>query len=725
MTHPEFEAEASFIKAAYARLEDSKNQAKAMMDEVMDIGRGGTYQARTERDVIVRSALQRMEQLEIGDQALCFGRVDFNADSDQFAGLSFHLGRVAVTAYDSEPMIVDWRAPVAEPFYRATGKDPMGLRLRRHFDCEGPRLLGIEDEVLSGTGLSADGDEDLVAPSVSGAGALFAAIRKPRTAWMRDIVSTIQSEQDRIIRHPLPGLLVVQGGPGTGKTAVALHRAAYLLYTHKWRFETQGILVVGPNVSFLRYIERVLPSLGETGVELATIETVAGFGAAKRLDSLEVSAIKGDIRMVRFIAGAVRTRQRPLKRSVEIPFGSKYLILTPEVTRQAFNLARRRGGTHNSRRRLVEQFLAKSLVVSYLDDGPFVRNRTEQDNVFAISAGSETFETDNTTGANDVELMAEVTASLRRSVHFQRAVERVWPRLSPLQLLGDLYSHKPLFELAARGVLSEFETELLFEYVSTYRNDEVPRWSREDLALLDEARLLLGPVDKSEDDPPSYAHMVIDEAQDLSDMQARMLGRRCQSGSMTVLGDVAQAIGPFANRGWEQIVENLNGGKPFKKVELTVNYRTPSEAMKVASSVLVRYAPQLPPPSSLRSSGYPVELVSTEPEKLEAVVAARVKEELRLIEPGTVGVVLPAWLRGPVSLALTDLMAERGRVAVHDPESVKGLEFDSVIVVEPDRLLPDSDRAIRALFVALTRTTSRLTIVSTADLPSWLILEDS
>ncbi len=341
----ELEAEQEFVDLAYARLDAMRGDANSMLEAVLDLGRGGTFQSRTERDVIVRTSLARLEQLDIGDQALTFGRIDRlaagpedptaptgNGDHDGSDTETFHIGRLAIHGADHEPLVVDWRAPVAEPFYRATGRDPQGLVLRRHLALQGRRVVGIEDERFgllgdgtvpddevqaTATGVDADITGELVVGDlpIGGPAALLAALDRARTGHMTDIVSTIQREQDEIIRAPLGGVLVVQGGPGTGKTAVALHRAAYLLYTHRFPLERQGVLVVGPNPLFLRYIEQVLPSLGETGVSLST---VAGLVPEIRVRGgtgpADVARLKGDARMATVVARAVRTPPAPAHR---------------------------------------------------------------------------------------------------------------------------------------------------------------------------------------------------------------------------------------------------------------------------------------------------------------------------------------------------------------------------------------------------------------------------
>src|SRR5688572_3361770 len=345
----DIQSEQAHIDRAYARLDAMRAAAAARRDEVIANRHGGTHQAREERDVIVRSALARIEQLRLGDEALSFGRIDRTTSE------RFYIGRLAVSDVDQEPLIIDWRAPVAEPFYRATGRHPMGLSRRRHFITDGRRLVGLEDELL-------DLDHMPEESTLAGEGALLAALERSRSGTMRDIVGTIQAEQDDIIRAPMPGVLVVQGGPGTGKTAVALHRAAYLLYTYRFPLERQGVLVVGPNPLFLRYIEHVLPSLGETGVTLSTVAGLyAGNIRPRAADSTLAARVKGDVRMAKVLARAVGDRQRPLRTTVEIPYGAHRLRLTPELTRDVVQAAKRRPGTHNGRRPQVEQMLAQRL----------------------------------------------------------------------------------------------------------------------------------------------------------------------------------------------------------------------------------------------------------------------------------------------------------------------------------------------------------------------------
>ena len=384
--HPDLRAEQEYLNRAYDGLEFMRGEARQMLQGVLDLGKGGTFQSRTERDIVVRTSLARLEQLDIGDQALYFGRIDRLPEpgNEALLGESFHIGRLAVSGPDHEPLVVDWRAPVAEPFYRATGLDPQGLARRRHLAVRGRAVLGLEDEYFvdpdgkasaptptpdgaaASNGARAGGERLLTDGLVlGGPGALLSALGQARTGHMGDIIGTIQREQDEIIRSPLAGVLVVQGGPGTGKTAVALHRAAYLLYTHRFPLERQGVLVVGPNPLFLRYIEQVLPSLGETGVSLSTVAGLVPEVRVRSLDDPMVAKLKGDVRMVRVLARAVQTRERPLRHDVEVPFGATVLRFAPRATEEIVAAARRRPGTHNARRRFVETQVLRALAEDY------------------------------------------------------------------------------------------------------------------------------------------------------------------------------------------------------------------------------------------------------------------------------------------------------------------------------------------------------------------------
>ncbi|MDQ6838503.1 MAG: AAA family ATPase [Actinomycetota bacterium] len=695
---------------AYGRLGAMRAAAATRLADAFG-ERGGTFQSFTERDIRVRNSLSRLEQLQIGRESLIFGRIDHQPDEGGEAADAevFHIGRLAVSDVDQEPLVVDWRAPVAEPFYRATGAHPMGLLRRRHFLTEGQAVFDLEDELFD-----RDGDDSGVGLGLAGPQVLLAALERSRTGHMRDIVATVQREQDEIIRGALPGILVVQGGPGTGKTAVALHRAAYLLYTHRFPLETQGVLVVGPNPTFLRYIEQVLPSLGESGVQLSTVTALVGDVTVSGSDDTETERLKGDVRMARVVARAVRDRQRPLRRSLEIPYGRTNLRLSPDASAQIVAAARRRPGTHNARRRAVETLLWRHLAEQ-------LARRLERN-------------------AADLDTPAEPPAAdalgreIRHLPVVSEGLDRMWPVLTPAELLHDLFGAPPLIDLATRGQVEPSEAKRLHRSRSSHFSDAP--WTPADLALLDEARALLGPPRRrtSSDEPDirAFGHIVVDEAQDLSAMQLRMLARRSLSGSMTVVGDIAQATGAWAPDGWADVVRHLPTARAWRQVELTVNYRTPSEIMDLAGRVLAATEPDMRPPESVRASGELPRLVPVAPvgEDPVGVLAPAVIAQIAAADDaGTVGIIVPSPYGEGISEALRGAGVAHGRVGRHALESAvtvlalgdaKGLEFDTVIVVEPAALIRDEPQGLRSLYVALTRPTRRLVIVHGEALPEAL-----
>jgi DNA helicase IV len=696
--HPELDAEQAYIDHAYACLERSR-AAATRLTSMVEVGRGGTEQARFEREVIYDTVAQRLVHLDVGDAALCFGRIDREPEEPGDAVESFYIGRIGVSDDEQEPVIVDWRAPVAEPFYRATGRQPMGLVRRRHFATRGRRLLGVEDE-LFGAGLDGLdlplGTGDSV---IRGQGALFTALEEARTGRLTDIVATIQGEQDEIIRAPLPGVLVVQGGPGTGKTVVALHRAAYLLYTHRFPLEGQGVLVIGPNRLFLGYIEQVLPSLGEAGVELAVLADLVPDVSIRAYDRSTTARVKGDPRMVSFLRRALRDRERPLRRDLVVGYGLQHLCLTAERSERIVDEARRRYRRHNSARRFVE---------------------TE---FFAELARS---------GRGDLA-PSEVRERLRREPAVREALEWMWPLLSPAQFLHDLFGARGLLRHAAHGVLSDHEWESLHRE----RTDDpmVAAWTHEDAPLLDEARALLGPRSRrrrdgdDDDEVRTYGHIVVDEAQDLSPMQLRMLERRSLNGSMTVVGDIAQATGEWAHGSWDEILERLPARREPRRAELTLGYRLPAPIMALAARVLRHAAPDLRAPRSVREDGAEPIVRCAGPEGLAAAVAAATRIERAAVDPGQVAVVCSRSTIDAVCDALDEADIAYGRATRHGLEHrvtvvevglVKGLEVDSVVVVEPAAIVDEEAQGERALYVALTRATKRLAIVHELDLPACL-----
>jgi len=708
----DLEFESGYVKMAYKRLEEIKQQIKSSMNQVLEVERGGTHQAKVERDVVVRSSLARLENLEIGDQALIFGRIDFQPPAELSEGESYHIGRVSVNSETMEPLVVDWRAPIAEAFYRATGKDTMGVKLRRHIFCNRDVVVNIEDEWLSS--LEEDSLEGYLEPPSPSA--LFSAISKPRTSYMSDIVSTIQAEQDEIVRHPLSGILVVQGAPGTGKTAVALHRAAYLMYTHRWRFERQPLLVIGPSSEFVKYISRVLPSLGESGVELHTIAGLCGFAEAAFEPEIQRRRLKGDLRMEKLLRKAVRDRERPLRKDLRLAFGRKYLTVTTEMSQELVRSMKRRPGPHNPKRKVIELRLSQLLAEQYLEGGDLTTEVRAVTNVISIHAGLEDQVAQHLPGEDGVEVAREVAAALRKSVEFQLVVERIWPRLSAEETLYDLFSHRALLKLAAKDILSEEEVDVLTidQGVDVKRH----RWSIEDVVLLDELQTFL---DEQSDDDVTFGHVIVDEAQDISPMTARLLKRKCPSGSMTILGDLAQSFGPWPNRRWDDILEPLSS-KDHHMLELSVNYRTSQEISELADLIKSRYLAGSRRTKSIRS--FPGGVQFIEAKDLIQRAVADAKDLFERKEQGRFAMIVPnkdsEALRREID---KEGLSEWESISVIGVEQVRGLEFDEVFILEPLSLVDDAERSLPALYVAVTRATNRIKIYSSQPFPNWLLVK--
>jgi len=703
--HPDLDSEQAYIDHAYACLERSRVDAWKLRD-LSEAGLGGTFQARYERDVFDEALVNRLVQLDLGDAALVFGRIDRHAEGPD-AIESFHIGRLAVADEQREPVVVDWRAPVAEPFYRATGRDAMGLARRRHFVVHGRQLEGLEDELFGEGHLGIGHDEGLdtvtngvveqAGTGLRGYSTLLAAIERGRTGQLGDIVATIQSEQDEIIRSAPHGVLIVQGGPGTGKTVVALHRAAYLLYTHRFPLEDQGVLVIGPNRVFLRYIERVLPSLGEAGVDQVTLgDLVSGVNRSGRDDDA-TARVKGDARMAKVVAKAVRDRERPLRDDLVVPFRTGFVRLRAEETSRIVRAARRRYRRHNAARRYVENEVFAAFASTWRD------------------------------GSIDP---AEVREVIRPTPEVRVALERMWPVLTPAELLHDLFGSKALLKLAAADALGEEAWSRLFRP----RSDDVAtvRWSDADLPLLDEARAVLGPkpskngkIDDA-DEIRTYGHLVIDEVQDLTPMQLRMAGRRSLSGAMTLVGDLAQATGPLAPSSWDDVLAYLPEHRSPRVIGLSVGYRIPEQIMRLADRVMEAAAPGLRAPRAVRLGDSPPEIVATSAAELAATVADQTRRLAADLDGGNVAVVCPDDLVDTMSQALTDAGVTHGRatrtaldtgVTVVPVGLIKGLELDGTVVVEPARIVSGQAQGLRALYVALTRATRRLVVVHAEALP--------
>lgn len=692
VTDLEFEHERAYIDAAYDHLDVSRSSASRLHDTV-ESRRGGTHQARFERDVIHESVQNRLQKLDIGDQSLVFGRLDFIDPEREPTDDPYYIGRVAVWDNKHNPLVVDWRAPIAEPFYRATVSDPMGLFRRRHFASRGRELLGVEDEYFG-----AERARTLTS-SLKGEKALIANLEAGRTGRLGDIVATIQSEQDEIIRSPLPGILVVQGGPGTGKTVVALHRAAYLLYTHRFPLAGQGVLVIGPNRLFLTYIEQVLPSLGESGAELAVLGDLVPGARVQGRDRLEVSRIKGDLRMVKVLRRGLRDRRRPLREELVIGYGAQRLRLGVEASALIVKEAARRANTHNHGHRIVTDAFYRHL------------------------AGS---------GRNDVDPV-ELREQISRRIEVREALDWMWPALTPAHYLNDLFGSRALLRSAGRSALTGAEMDALYR---DRQRVETVIWTADDAPLLDEAFGLIGvrkPTNRDDDQVRTYGHIVIDEAQDLSPMELRMISRRSLNGSMTVVGDIAQATSAWAAASWDDIVTHLPD-KPSRRAELTVGYRLPATTMELAARLLPYAAPGLTPPESVRPGDEPPRFISvgSDRSRLGPELVAAIGEVRAEIGAGNVAVIARAEALEEISTALLSGGVEHGRsyagalehaVSIIAVSMVKGLEVDAAIVVDPVGILDHEPQPYRALYVALTRATKRLSLVYFDSLPAVLGVE--
>jgi DNA helicase IV len=652
----------------------------------------------------------------------------------------------------------------------------MDVVRRRHLiSKKGRELVGLDDEVFDQAAI------DEAGLPIAGEGALLAALERNRTGRMGDIVATIQAEQDEAIRADLPGPLVVAGGPGTGKTAVALHRAAYLLYTFRRRLGAQGVLLIGPSPVFLRYIEHVLPSLGEQDVQLSTIAGLRPSLKIRGTDSVAAGALKGDARMQRVIERAVTDRERPLRDDFTLLIDGLQLRVRRRETARLVDNVHRRRGTHNERRPNLVQRFVDVLVARYKEAAIRSYHRRTEDapaeNVHSL------FDRDNTLDASVAGALVrgeappegweqELRARMRGRPEVKEALDRMWPVLSGPELVNDLFGFSALVRSAAQDVLTDEEQALLHR--ARGRDVTTVAWTEDDVALVDEADSLLGPVEaarprrkraqnRDEDldrasrvidelglhgftdaasvvrrneepaangsepvmDPRMFGHVLVDEAQDLTAMQWRMLARRCPSGSMTLVGDPGQASRPGALASWSDVLAHVPQHAPVRFVTLTINYRTPSEVMDVASRLLSVAAPTVEPSRSVRSTGEEPLFVATSPDRLAAETTERARAALA--RTGTLAVIAPAALHAEIIAGLGDVDASTdatdaldAAVAVLEPAEAKGLEFDHVVVVEPARLVNAHRAGLRLLYVSITRTTKTLTVVHAEPLPEGL-----
>ncbi|MEB3367556.1 RNA polymerase recycling motor ATPase HelR [Saccharopolyspora mangrovi] len=702
-------SERAHVDGLYRRLDAERTRVEARYREALR----GNGTSPMERDVEVRAQAGELKRLGVADHGLCFGRLD------AVDGERRYIGRIGLFDEDDDyrPLLLDWRAPAARPFYTATAASPEGMRRRRQFHTRGREITDFTDEVLG----RPDGE-------TAGDAALLAAVNAPRGEGMRDIVATIQAEQDRIIRLDHPGVLVIEGGPGTGKTVVALHRVAYLLYAQRERMERSGVLVVGPNPAFLNHIGRVLPSLGESDVVFATTgDLVPGLHVTAE-DGPEAAELKGSLEVLDVLRAAIADRQRLPEQPRNIELEDVTVRIDAATAAWAREEARDSGLPHNEARAVfieIVTYVLTERAIARIGQGWLTRDDAE-----AWEA-----------------LRADLLSELAQHPDFTEVLDELWPILAPQRLLADLYSSPERLRTVGAKQLHRAEgaawtvsdVPLLDELVDMLGTTktaggekdsereaeyaagvlEILQTERHDL-MDDEDHLLAQDLLHAEDLAErfvehdtrelaeraaadrdwTYRHVVVDEAQELSEMDWRVLMRRCPNRSFTVVGDLAQRRSPAGARTWGAVLDRYVPGR-WAYRELTVNYRTPAEIMEVAAALLADFAPDVTPPDSVRACGVqPWHRQVAETDMSRAVADFTDAEAKR---EGTSVVIGPPGVPGAVA-----------------PAETKGLEFDAVLVVEPARILAENPRGAAELYVALTRATQRLGVLHHDPLPEVL-----
>jgi DNA helicase IV len=711
----ELQAERSYVAELYQRLDAERTRVKGEFTAALR-GTGGTPM---ERDVAVRAFAREVKRLNVADNGLCFGRLD------TLSGEHSYIGRIGIFDEDNEyePVLLDWRAPASRAFYTATGANSEHMRRRRQFHTRGRRVLDFTDEVFGRPSHGERGDT-----------ALLAAVNAPRGEGMRDIVATIQSEQDEIIRLDHPGVLVIEGGPGTGKTVVALHRVAYLLYTQRERMERHGVLVVGPNPAFINHISRVLPSLGESDVVFMTPgDLVPGMHVTAE-DTPSAARLKGSLAIVDVLRAAIADRQRLPEEPILLQVGSVVGRIDRETAEWAREEARATGLPHNEARATFTEIITWVLTeraITRIGRGWLSRSdRTAWE-----------------------QLRAELVQQLESEDEFRAALNELWPILTPETLLGPLFASRERLRAAGAGeelfrsdgeAWTVSDVPLLDELVDLLGSDKAAdraakraaeREQKSDAeyaeGVMDMLRLDYEEMDEdvlvrvddllyaggladrfaevdtrdlveraAADRDWTYRHVVVDEAQELSEMDWRVLMRRCPGRSFTVVGDLAQRRSPAGATSWAPMLEPYVQGRWVYR-SLTVNYRTPAEIMSVAAALLAEFAPGVQPPESVRANG--VQPWSRRVSSGELAAAIKEFTEDEAGREGTSIVIGPPGVPGAVL-----------------PSETKGLEFDAVLVVEPERILAEGPRGAAELYVALTRATQRLGVLHQGPLPKAL-----
>ena len=715
----ELRSERSYVTGLYARLDAERARVKgryrAALRAPIDVQNGGTL---VDRDAEVRAMGNRMKRLDVADDGLCFGRLD------TLSGERSYIGRIGLLDEENghETLLLDWRAPAARAFYVATAASPENMRRRRQFHTRGRQVVDFTDEFLGRPGDAERGGR--------GDAALLAAVNAPRGDGMRDIVATIQAEQDEIIRLDHNGVLVIEGGPGTGKTVVALHRVAYLLYTQRERMERHGVLVIGPNPAFLNHIGRVLPSLGESNVVFMTTgDLVPGLHVTAE-DAPDVARLKGSLKILDVLAAAVADRQRLPEHPLTIQLADVTVRIDAETAEWAIQEARASGQPHNEARAVFGE------IVTYV--------LTER----AIARIGKGWLTRDDRDAWE-RVRSDLLKELADNEAFTAALDELWPILTPETLLAQLYTSPerlraagadPALWRADGDTWTVSDVPLLDELVDLLGRDKAADQtaererkaeaeyaagvldnmiSREDL-MDDEDHLLAQDMLYAEDLADrfqerdtrdlaeraaadrdwTYRHVVVDEAQELSEMDWRVLMRRCPHRSFTVVGDLAQRRSVAGATSWDTMMEPYVPGRWVYR-SLSVNYRTPAEIMTVAAALLAEFAPGVQPPESVRACGVQPWSRRVTEDEMPAAIEEFVRDEAA--REGTSVVIGPPGVPGAVVASQT-----------------KGLEFDAVLVVEPERIIADGPRGAAELYVALTRATQRLGVLHQGPLPQAL-----
>ncbi len=679
---PAHEAADGPLARERAHLSASRSALRAMREDVEALDISDVTANWVNAAVLQHQIEERIKALaDLSDTPLFFGRLDYlhspgAEQAEGGEGERFYIGRRHVHDADGDPMVIDWRAPVSQPFYRASKKDPMDIALRRRFGYTGGDLTAYEDEHLS------DPAEEATTSKL-----LQQEIERPRVGPMRDIVATIQPEQDEIVRSGLSGSVCVQGGPGTGKTAVGLHRVAYLLYAHRERLARTGTLVVGPNRSFLHYIEQVLPALGELAVAQATVDDLVAHVEVRGTDDAAAAVVKGDARMAEVLRRALHSHVTMPTEPVVVVRGSRRWRIPAYELEELVQQLLDRDIRYGAARDALPQRIAHAVLVRMERAGEAPDDRVQD--------------------------------AVARNAAVKAAVKTAWPAVDPAKLVLRLLGDAEFLAEHAEGLLDEREQKTIL-WAKPTRSVKSAKWSAADAVLIDEAADLIQRTH-------SLGHVVLDEAQDLSPMQYRAVGRRCTTGSATVLGDLAQGTTPWATRSWQEALRHL-GKQDAVIEELTAGFRVPTDVITYASRLLPHIAPGLTPVASIRENpGFFEIRPSGGPD--DVVAACR---EL-LGNEGSVGLIaadarIPELAEALTAAHLTyvapgEETTRTTRLTLVPASLAKGLEYDYVLLDEPATVVqsePDERTGLRRLYVTLTRAVSGLVVTHTAPLPPQL-----